>query len=304
MKETSTHKNETAAPLNRKAKIRNPWIRFILFLVFWLFGAALFYALLVLPFYPDFASTDPFRLSTDPDYLFLLLTNAAAACGTFLAYWLMKRNIENQWSTHHIRFDFFPFMRGCLVGLIIMVTVLLIYILTGLAYLHFNNLSNLLSLIMLFVLVAMAEELVFRAYLLDMLVERLVPWKAIVWSSVIFSLFHLGNDHFGIIGFVNIFLSGVLLAYLYLEHRNLSMPIGLHFAWNLLQAMFGFSVSGQPFGNVFTLKFYSDTTFLTGGGFGMEGSALLTPITLLAIAYVYRRKHIMHSPVRNENAVL
>ena len=92
------------------------------------------------------------------------------------------------------------------------------------------------------------EELVFRGYPFQKLVESLGPPGAVAVSSACFGLAHLGNSHHTWISTVNTMLVGVPLSIAYLRTRSLWMPVGIHFAWNYVQGfVFGLPVSGFTF---------------------------------------------------------
>ena len=84
------------------------------------------------------------------------------------------------------------------------------------------------------------------------------------------------------------------MAIVYLNSKDLWVPIGVHFTWNLTQAVLGFAVSGRNDTGVFTLNYLSTSHYLTGGEFGIEGSLIVTVLTLIAI--VLMRKNISSLP--------
>ncbi len=136
--------------------------------------------------------------------------------------------------------------------------------------------------VLLFVAVAFNEELIFRGYILGNLMLSMNRWVALLVSSVFFSLLHMGNAHFTLLGFFSILFAGLLLGLPYIFTRSLWLPIALHFSWNYFQGtIFGFSVSGNAEYSLITQTRTSDT-LLNGGEFGFEGSILA--IVFLAIA--------------------
>jgi len=165
----------------------------------------------------------------------------------------------------------------------------------GLISLSFTSLSPLPKLIIIFALVAVSEEVVFRGYILKNMLARYSKWFSILFSSLLFAALHVWNLHFGIIGFINIFLGGVLLAIAYLRSNDLSIPIGLHFSWNLVQAIFGFAVSGQQDTGVFSINYLDANELLTGGAFGLEGSIMLIPVILVAILLFAKKEFLKPS---------
>jgi len=108
------------------------------------------------------------------------------------------------------------------------------------------DLSSFLLSIVLFTAVAFNEELIFRGYILGNLMLSMNRYVALVVTSILFSLVHLGNDSFSWLSFLTIILAGLLLGLPYIFTRSLWLPIALHFSWNFFQGtIFGFNVSGN-----------------------------------------------------------
>lgn len=144
---------------------------------------------------------------------------------------------------------------------------------TGLAWQQAGLLNTAMMTVLaawLFVVVAVNEELMTRGYLLQTLAEGLNLRWAVLISSLIFGLLHLGNPNASWISTFNIGVAGVFLALGYVVTRRLWLPMGLHFGWNFFQGtVFGFPVSGT---HSFTLVRLNDTgpSLVTGGAFGPE----------------------------------
>lgn len=133
---------------------------------------------------------------------------------------------------------------------------------------------------------AFMEELVFRGYILQNLIEGLNVYLAVGISSLTFALLHIINAGFNILGILNIFLFGIILSLLYLYSRNLWLLIGLHFAWNFCQInIFGFPVYGFANRSLIELEI-GGSKYLTGGNFGPEASILSTFVLCFAILIV------------------
>lgn len=77
--------------------------------------------------------------------------------------------------------------------------------------------------------VPFAEELFFRGFLLAALVAPLGPGRAAIVSSIIFAFGHLMLG-----AMIPLFVTGLLLAWLYLRTRSIWPPITAHAAQNLL----------------------------------------------------------------------
>ncbi len=91
------------------------------------------------------------------------------------------------------------------------------------------------ALISFWLLVAVAEEGLFRGYLLTLFGGSLGNRVAVLLSAGLFAAIHVINPEFYWFAFVYAFLLGVLLAEIVLKRGDLGCVIGFHFAWNLLQ---------------------------------------------------------------------
>ena len=95
------------------------------------------------------------------------------------------------------------------------------------------------------------EEVLFRGMILDGFLKRYSPWKSILWSSVIFGLFHLNPWQF-----IPAFILGVLMGYVYWKTRSLWLCIFIHFVNNGLSylAMFFIDEQNAAVADLFTEK--------------------------------------------------
>ena len=132
---------------------------------------------------------------------------------------------------------------------------------------------------------ALHEELVFRGYPYQIVRQFNRP-LAMVASSLVFAGLHGWNSDVTTLALVNIFLGGVILALAYERYRRLWMPIGLHFAWNMLSGpILGYDVSGFTPGKSLLVAVVQGPAILTGGEFGIEGSIVLTVLEIAAAAF-------------------
>ncbi|MFP3723131.1 CPBP family intramembrane glutamic endopeptidase [Niallia circulans] len=137
--------------------------------------------------------------------------------------------------------------------------------------------------LLFFILVGFSEELTFRGYIMSTLTDN-GNSKLVVYivSSLIFGIAHLLNPNVAALGIINIFLVGLLFAYMYDKTKSLWMPIGYHITWNYFQGnVFGFPVSGTtPYG-LYGIDVSVGNDWLTGGSFGLEGGFLATIMIIL-----------------------
>ena len=118
---------------------------------------------------------------------------------------------------------------------------------------------------------AMAEEVSFRGYPFQRLIDAIGERPAVVVLSALFGAVHLLNPHASLWGFLNTVLVGVLLALAYLRTRSLWMSVAIHFGWNLtLGFIFGLPVSGLREFSVILRGRAQGPLWLTGGNYGIE----------------------------------
>jgi uncharacterized protein len=139
---------------------------------------------------------------------------------------------------------------------------------------------------------ALIEELLFRLLLLRLLERSFGTAWALVISSLLFGLAHLGNA--GATPLIGLMLGielGLLFGAAYLLTRRIWLCTSLHLSWNFVQgAVFSIAVSGH-LGEGWLRGSLTGPTWLTGGAFGVEGSVvavvlcLVTTGILLALAY-------------------
>ena len=137
-----------------------------------------------------------------------------------------------------------------------------------------------------FVAVGFFEEILCRGYL--MTAFKTTRNRPVIFcaSALIFSLLHLMNPGVTPLSLVNIFLVGILFAYMFVRTGRLWLPIGYHITWNFFQGnVFGLLVSGTEAASV-TQTRAAEANLLNGGAFGPEGGIFVTLVILLGIVYV------------------
>jgi len=140
--------------------------------------------------------------------------------------------------------------------------------------------------------VAVDEEIRYRALALRPIDDGLGSFAALAISAVVFGLSHLGNRGATVAGVMVITAGGVFFGAAYLRFRSLWVPIGMHWAWNtLMGVVLGLPVSGVPLPSLLRAHVHGAEA-ITGGDFGPEGSAvmagLVLVITVISVAWVVR----------------
>jgi len=148
----------------------------------------------------------------------------------------------------------------------------------------------------LLLLAALNEELLFRGFPLQVLVEGIGTWPAIIALSLLFGALHLGNPNASVLGILNTVVAGILLSIAYVKTRSLWLPYGIHVGWNVgLGFVFGFPLSGIDIASLWTTGTAGSETIL-GGGYGPEGGLLGTFI--FAAAALIVNKHGSINPTQ------
>ena len=150
-------------------------------------------------------------------------------------------------------------------------------------FMKIMSLGTLFILLLEHILVGYWEELVFRGYLFQNMIQGMGMILSIAVSCLLYGLIHAFNPNATLLSSVIIMGFGFLRLYGYLTTKMLWLSIGMHIGWNFFQGpIFGFGASGHQMTSVITHEFTTESDFLTGASFGPEGSILIIPIVILA----------------------
>jgi len=153
------------------------------------------------------------------------------------------------------------------------------------------------SSFVLFALSTFYEEVAFRGYLFQTLIQSVTFLPATIIMAAIFAAAHLANPHVTDLGVVNVALAGVFLSVAYMKTRSLWLPFGLHLAWNFSQTtIFGYPTSGIDFSarRLFDVV-QGGPDWVTGGVFGPEGG-VLTSLALVIGTGTILRSTLLRAP--------
>lgn len=151
---------------------------------------------------------------------------------------------------------------------------------------------TLFSTAALFVVAALAEEVLFRGYPLQTLTRARLAWLGVLLTALPFLAAHLGNPNSVLLGSINTGLAGLWLAVAYLRTRSLWFPLGVHWAWNwALGSLFGLPVSGMTLSEHPLLRATDlGPAWLTGGSYGIEGGIACTIALLVSTLFIWRTR--------------
>ena len=191
------------------------------------------------------------RFEQLPEAMFVMAI--AGAPLALLGYWLLVRFVGGRpvielcgrWAALR------EFLVGLAIGALLMCAVIAVLALLG-SY-HMADVgwsTGILAGLGAGVLAGFTEEIFFRGILLRLIEGWLGTWWALVITSFLFGISHLGNAHATVFGAVALMLeAGILLGACYLLTRRLWLAIGVHIAWNFVQGgIFGSEISGMGTG--------------------------------------------------------
>jgi len=157
------------------------------------------------------------------------------------------------------------------------------------------------SAILLAIVLAMGatgEELFFRGYGFQVLLNAVGPFATILPVGVAFALLHGGNPHATWFALANTAGFGILFGYAYWRSRDLWLPIGLHFGWNLTLPLFGVNLSGLTMKVTGYAMTWSAGKLWSGGDYGPEASVLTSAAVVALSVYLWK------APVRRQTSPL
>ena len=197
---------------------------------------------------------------------------------------------------------------GILLSLLQMGVIALVYQVCGIGTFELNELSLepilfILGLFPFWLLQGGTEEVATRGWLLTRIAARTNLPLAIVISSSLFGILHMGNAGVTFLSVLNIILDGVLAGLLFIYTDSIWLVVAQHGTWNYVQGnLLGFQVSGTGAdASIFSFTMGSGPDWLTGGEFGAEGSIITTLVLLVSVVIVYllgeRREKVVHEQV-------
>lgn len=147
---------------------------------------------------------------------------------------------------------------------------------------------------------AFYEELIFRGYILGNLLETFPKWLALLVSTLLYMAFHWTSS--GFFPVLNAGILGLITGLFYLYSRNLWFPVCFHWAWTFMSGPvlgFGDARSDQ---SLLQSSLIGDEN-ITGGANGLQGSVILTAISLLCAVALFlilqRKLNLKSLPVPN-----
>ena len=280
---------ETKYPL-----IKRGWLRALLFFFTFFIFITLFdlVGIAIVAYYSEYGFEE---FISDPELIMenkmMLLMMVCQLIGTIFTVGLFQKFISREdFVSIGLNFVGFKidFYKGLLAGTVLICSgfILLTVLNLTLIDLTYFSFYDQIFYFFLFTIVSLNEEIAIRGYILHNLSSSFNKYVALIISSLVFMIMHLGNPNIGILPLVNLFLAGIFLGIYTIHKNNLWFPIGAHLTWNYLQGpIFGFEVSGNKINSLFEQKL-NGHELLTGGNFGFEGSIILTFFLMISIFFM------------------
>jgi uncharacterized protein len=142
---------------------------------------------------------------------------------------------------------------------------------------------------MFFALLALAEEIAFRGYAFQRFARAVGPIGAALGFSALYAFLQALQTGSSRASTAVSVVLGLVLSMAYLRTRALWVSWGINFGWKGARALlFGLAVSGVNSHSPVVQGDPMGPFWLTGGGFGLDGSWLAFFVLLVALAAVYQ----------------
>ena len=216
----------------------------------------------------------------------------------FLIFLLVKFIEKRDFSTLGFRTNnfFLKYLKGLGIGIILVsITVIIMKAINVIDIeinkIRVNDVLNIGIYFLMFMIQGAGEEIYLRGWQMPLLGKKWGLPLAIIVNSLFFSLLHLLNPSFTLIPFINIVIVGILFSIYAFNEESIVGACGIHSSWNwMIGSIFGFEVSGMKLGesSLFGIRIKGSEIF-TGGGFGPEGSIIVTIVLLVFTLIIWNK---------------
>ncbi|WP_294389514.1 CPBP family intramembrane glutamic endopeptidase [uncultured Clostridium sp.] len=287
---------------NKYNEVRSGWKILLVFLLSYalMFGLSMLIGIimgivLLIKGNGDYLINFNLESTTEYELIFQITTsisNILLIISCIIIWKLFEKKKINKMGITSIKKGYKELGIGLILGAITMSIVAVIIIATGNVKLV-NPISkpqvsiSLLYGLIGFIFVGFGEEILSRGYIMSVLKQTRNKWLILIGPALIFAALHLGNEGIDVLAFINLFLVGVLFAYMFMKSKNIWMPIGYHITWNYFQGyIWGFGVSGISVNGLYKVENVTNN-IINGGAFGPEGGIIVTIVTCLTFGIVY-----------------
>lgn len=243
----------------------------------------------------EYSAALTLKMTEEPWYwVFMLLSTAAV----IFAVWIYCRKIQGRsyLSLGLTRRPYKEYAIGLFWGLLAFGAALGFSLAFGsLSYAGISDNANLffaLALLLGYVVQGFSEEILCRGYLMVALGRSMPLWMAVVSSAFAFAALHMGNAGYTLLGFLNVFLFGVLMSLYMIRRGSIWGAAALHTAWNFAEGVLTDSfVSGMKMPvSILSFLLKEGDELIHGGAFGAEGGIAVTCVLAVGIVLLLMMK--------------
>lgn len=189
------------------------------------------------------------------------------------------------------------YVKGFAIGVLMMFSYMAIALATGtlkVSELSFQwtNVSIWIGVLIVlpgWIIQGASEEIITRGWLYQSASAKYGGFWGLLIAPTIFGVLHIFNDNITFLSMLNLVLFGVFAVFYLLADGGLWGICALHTSWNWAQGnLLGIPVSGSPIigGSLLKPGSMHGPDFMTGAGFGAEGSVIVTGILIVGIIYL------------------
>lgn len=212
-----------------------------------------------------------------------------------VVYLFLNGNIRSKINSIKININyngFILFIYGVCLAFIAVIIITIIGVTSGMSKLNALGFITFHQFIQVFIItvitylsVGFGEEIFFRGYILNKLLESANQMWAVVVGAFIFMLFHIGT-YSKVLDFIDVFLAGIALSYMYIVFESLWFSIGFHFMWDFTQS-FLVKIEEQVIVNHAILEFsVPKDIYVKGINIGCELEIIFIIVDLIVIVFM------------------
>ena len=284
--------------VNKKPFVRQGWLRVLLFLIAY-FLLSFFIAIPVVLIIALFKSGSVTDITNAMNTDFLWLTLLLSALISFIVVFIFRKWVDRK-SLASLGFEVDGYFADATSGFFLAPVILgigsIILFFSGhLQWIDISFNGNKLFIAFgMLVIVAFSEELIFRGYILNNLMQSFNKWVALFISAILFALAHSLNPNVNFLSVTGLFLAGILLGINYVYTKNLWFAISFHLCWNFVQGpLLGYKVSGLNLPSLLQTEVKGDA-MITCGDLGFEASMINILLLIVAVSsmyFIYEKKY-------------
>lgn len=141
---------------------------------------------------------------------------------------------------------------------------------------------------------AVYYELLFRGYILQSMSEGLGKIAGTIFVSFWYGAVQIQFGPGGIMAAVNYGMAGIMFSVIYFRTVSLWAPLGLHFAWNFVQAyVLGSPVTGMSGGSSVLVTSVQGAHWFGGSSFGIDSGVAGALVIAVFLYYVTQSRQLV-----------